>query len=78
MVLLGFTCFFYFYSLCIVNVVSKHVYVFLIEKKSNLVVGKMKDEPSGVPIKRFVGSKSKMYTFIAEDKDECKEAKSID
>ena len=30
----------------------------------NLVVGKMKDEKCGVPMKDFVGSKSKMYTFI--------------
>ena len=30
----------------------------------NLVVGKMKDEKCGVPIKGFAESKSKMYTFI--------------
>ena len=31
-----------------------------------LVVGKMKDETSGVPMKNFVGLKSKMYTFITK------------
>ena len=33
LLLLGFICFFYFYSLYIVNVVSKHVYIILTETK---------------------------------------------
>ena len=37
----------------------------------------MKDETCGVPIKSFVGLKGKMYTFIMEDKNECKKAKEI-
>ena len=37
LVLLGFfKCFFCFYSFYIVNVVSKHVYTILIERKKNL------------------------------------------
>ena len=35
----------------------------------------MKDETKGVPIKGFVGLKSKMYAFITEDKHESKRAK---
>ena len=35
----------------------------------------MKDETSGVPINGFVGLKSKMYTFIAEDNHEAKNLK---
>ena len=34
---------------------------------NNLVVGKMKDETCDVSIKVFVGLKSKMYTYVAED-----------
>ena len=37
----------------------------------------MKDETSGMPIKSFVGLKANMYTFITEDKDECKKVKTI-
>ena len=37
---------------------------------NNLVVSKMKDETSSVPIKGFVGLKSKMYTFIKEENHE--------
>ena len=42
-----------------------------------IVVSKTKDETSGVPIKGFVGLKSKMYTFITEDNHESKKAKGI-
>ena len=37
----------------------------------------MKDETSGVSIKRFSGLKSKMYTLITEDNHECKKPKGI-
>ena len=37
----------------------------------------MKDETCGVPIKGFVGLKSKFYTFITEDNHESKKAKDI-
>ena len=43
LVLFGFfKCFFYFYSLYIVNVVSKHVYIILIEKKK-IKIAKLKN-----------------------------------
>ena len=35
----------------------------------------MKDETCEVPIKSFVGLKSKRYTFTKEDSHECKKAK---
>ena len=44
---------------------------------NNLVVGKMKDETCDVPIKGFVGLRSKLYTFITEDTRESKKAKTI-
>ena len=44
---------------------------------NNLVVGKMRDETCGVPIKGFVGLKSKIYTLITEEKHESKKAKDI-
>ena len=44
---------------------------------NNLVVGKIKDETCGVPIKGFVGLLSKMYPFITGDNHESKNSKSI-
>ena len=41
-------------------------------------MGKVKDETKGVPIKGFVGLKSKMYAFITEGKHESKRAKHTD
>ena len=32
-----------------------------------LVVGKMKDETTGLPIKEFVGLKPKMYSLLVDD-----------
>ena len=40
------------------------------DNANNLVICKMKDETSGVPIKGFVWLKHKMYTYIAEDSPE--------
>ena len=37
----------------------------------------MKDETCDVPIKGFVGLKSKMYTFVTEENHESKKAKDI-
>ena len=37
----------------------------------------MRDETCGKPIKGFVWWKSKMYTFITEDKLQCEIAKDI-
>ena len=45
--------------------------------ENDLVVGKMKDEKCGVPIKGFVGLESKMYTFITEENHESQKAKDI-
>ena len=47
------------------------------DNTNNLVVGKMKDEICGIPIKGFVGLKSKMRTFITEDNHESKKSKDI-
>ena len=44
---------------------------------NDLFVGKMKNETWGVPIKGFVGLKSKIYAFITEENYESKKAKSI-
>ena len=44
---------------------------------NNLLVDKMKDETYGVPVKGFVGLKSKMYNFITEGNHESKKAKGI-
>ena len=44
---------------------------------NNLVVGKMKHESCGMPIKVFVGLKSKIYTFITEDNHKSKKAKGV-
>ena len=44
---------------------------------NDLVVGKMKDETYGVPVKGFVELKAKIYTFITEDNHESKKAKGI-
>ena len=44
---------------------------------NNLVVGKAKDETSGVHIKGFVGIKSKMHTFVTEGNHESKKEKGI-
>ena len=37
----------------------------------------MKDETCAMFIKSIVGLKSKRYTYVTEDKYECKKAKSI-
>ena len=44
---------------------------------SNLVVGKMRNETCGLPIRGFVGLKSKIYTLITEEKHESKKANKI-
>ncbi|XP_078364273.1 uncharacterized protein LOC144648639 [Oculina patagonica] len=41
------------------------------------VIGKFKDEASGVPIIEFVGLRSKMYSYIKDDKKVGKTAKGI-
>ena len=44
---------------------------------TNLIVGKIKEETSGLPIKGFAGLKSKMNIFITEDKYEYEKVKGI-
>ena len=42
---------------------------------NKLVVGKMKDETAGVVIKKIVGLKPKMYSYLVDDNNEYKKAK---
>ena len=44
---------------------------------NNLFINKTKDETCGVPMTGFVGLKSKIYTFIAEENHESKKPKDI-
>ena len=41
------------------------------------VVGKIKDEYKGIPIIKFVGLKSKMYSMISDDGKESNTAKGV-
>ncbi|XP_062572261.1 uncharacterized protein LOC134234224 [Saccostrea cucullata] len=52
---------------------------FLFSEKHKRVVGKMKDETAGYPIKEFVGLRAKMYSFIIHDgkENEVKKAKGL-
>ena len=46
-------------------------------KQIKKVIGKFKDEASGIPVNEFIGLRSKMYSYI-KDTDECdKKAKGI-
>ena len=47
------------------------------DNSNKLVVGKMKDETAGVAIEEFVGLKSKMYSYLADDNTEHKKAKGV-
>ena len=47
------------------------------DNSNKLVVGKMKDETAGFPIKEFVGLKPKMYSFLVDDSSEHKKAKDV-
>ena len=46
------------------------------DDSNKLVVGKMKNELAGVPIKEFVGLKPKMYSFLVDYSSEHKRANS--
>ena len=41
------------------------------------MVGKMKDETTGVVIEEFVGLKSKVYSYLVDDNREHKKTKGI-
>ncbi|XP_052765064.1 uncharacterized protein LOC128206548 [Mya arenaria] len=49
---------------------------FLWSNSNKKVLGKMKDETNGQPISEFVGLRSKMYSFLCNDKEE-KRAKGV-
>ena len=46
-------------------------------KTNKKVIGKFKDEASGMPIVEFIGLRSKMYSYIKDDHMGCKTAKGI-
>ena len=47
------------------------------DNSNKLVVGKMKDETSGVAIEEFVGLKPKMYSYLVDYNSEHKKAKGV-
>ena len=47
------------------------------EDSNKLVAIKMKDETSGVSIEDFVGLRSEMYSFLADDRSAHKEASGV-
>ena len=46
-------------------------------KTNKKVIGKFKDEACGIPIKEFVGLRSKMYSYVKDNKKEARTAKGI-
>ena len=40
------------------------------DKSNKKVIGKFKDEVSGIPVDDFIGLRSKMYSYL-EDSNEC-------
>ena len=49
----------------------------LFDESNKKVIGKMKDEISGVPIRKFIGLRSKMYSYVKNDENGSKTAKGI-
>jgi hypothetical protein len=47
----------------------------LYSTENKKVLGKMKDETHGIPIQEFVGLKSKMYSMIYEEDENCQRNK---
>ena len=47
------------------------------DKTNKKVIGKFKDEAVGVPIREFVGLRSKMYSYMKDDQKGGKTAKGI-
>ena len=41
------------------------------------IIGKMKDETKGVPIVKFVGHTSKMYSYVKNNEITCKKQKKL-
>ena len=47
------------------------------DKTNKKVIGKFKDEAAGVPIREFIGLRSKMYSYMKDDQKEARTAKGI-
>ena len=47
------------------------------DKSNKKVIGKFKDEASGIPITEFIGLRSKMYSYIKDNDQNNKTAKGI-
>ena len=47
------------------------------DDSNKLVIGKMKDERGDVAVKKFVGLKRKVYSFLVDDSSEHKRAKGL-
>ena len=47
------------------------------DDSNKLVVGKIKDETAGVPIKETAGLMPKMYSFLVDDSSKHKKAKGM-
>ena len=47
------------------------------DKTNKKVIGKFKDEAVGVPIREFIGLRSKMYSYMKDDQKEARTAKGI-
>ena len=56
------------------NYKSDHIAYSIKNKK---IIGKMKDEACGLPIKEFIGLRSKLYAFKTEDDKDTKKLKGI-
>ena len=47
------------------------------DNQNKMVVGKMKIERKGIPMNKFVGLKSKMYSMLSDDGKESNSAKGV-
>ena len=47
------------------------------DSSNKFVIGKMKDEITGVAIEEFVGLKPRMYSYLVDDNSEHKQAKKV-
>ena len=48
-----------------------------LDSSNKKIIGKMKDEVAGIPIKKFIGLRSKMYSYIKDNEIGDKKAKRI-
>ena len=58
----------------IIGIISKSKYN---DDSNKLAIGKIKDETYVVAIEKFVGLKTKMYSFLVDDKSEHKNGKGV-